>query len=86
MENKIFKIPEIQKYYLLEYEHFDGEYFITFNIIDIKAECNEIIVAATNRGRISQQTFDLIPNNGKPYFEYGVMLDRIYLADFVYRE
>lgn len=86
MKNKVFKIPEIQKYYLLEYEHFDGECFITFNIIDINLTCNELTIAVTNRGRISQQTFDIVPNDGKPYFEYGVMLDRIYLADFVDKE
>ena len=31
MENKVSQIPEFKRYYLSEFELYDGEEFITFN-------------------------------------------------------
>ena len=54
MENKVSQIPEFKKYYLSEFELYDGEEFITFNIVGIDAAKNEIQIADTNRGKIQE--------------------------------
>lgn len=54
-----------------EFEIFDGEDFIKFNIIDINVERREITVAVTDRGRISVITYDLMRDGCRSYFEYG---------------
>lgn len=54
MENKVSQIPEFKKYYLSKFELYDGEEFITFNIVGIDAAKNEIQIAVTNRGKIQE--------------------------------
>lgn len=44
---------EFRKYYLSEFELYDGEAFITFNIVSIDTEKREIVVAVP-RGRIGE--------------------------------
>ena len=84
MENKVSQIPEFKRYYLSEFELYDGEEFVTFNIVGIDASKNEIQIAVTDRGKISVITYDLLKDkNGRLYFEYGVMFERMYLDDFV---
>ena len=76
MENKVSQIPEFKRYYLSEFELYDGEEFITFNIVGIGAAKNEIRIAVTNRGKISVITYDLLKDkNGRLYFEYGACLN-----------
>jgi len=83
MENEVFKITDFRKkYYLSEFQLFDGEEFITFNIVDINTERNEITVAVTDRGKISVITYDLKRDGDRFYFEYGVMCDKIKVDDF----
>lgn len=83
MENKVSRIPEFKRYYLSEFELYDGEEFITFNIVEIDATKNEIQVAVTNRGKISVITYDLLTDShGRLYFEYGAMFERVYVDDF----
>lgn len=82
MKNKVFQIPEFREYYLSEFELYDGECFITFNIVGIDENRNEITVAVTNRGGISHQTFDLKSDVDGLYFEYGLYCDKIQLDDF----
>ncbi|MFA6780406.1 MAG: hypothetical protein WCU80_11605 [Paludibacteraceae bacterium] len=83
MENKVSKITDFRKkYYLSEFQLFDGEDFITFNIVDINTERNEITVAVTDRGKISVITYDLKRDGDRFYFEYGVMCDKIKVDDF----
>ena len=41
------------KFYLHEFQIFDGEAWITFNIVDLNELKNEISVAVTNRGKIT---------------------------------
>lgn len=62
-----FRSPEDDS----EFEIFDGEDFIKFNIIDINVERREITVAVTDRGRISVITYDLMQDGCRSYFEYG---------------
>lgn len=74
---------ENQKFYLKEYSYYDGECFITFNLLGINFDLNLVSIAVTNRGRISVIEYDLFQDsNGDFYFEYGVMLEKIYLENF----
>ena len=68
---------------MAEYKHFDGEDFVTFDILSVNAEKQEVEVAITNRGKITVTTFEILTDEiGELYFEYGCMYDRIYLHDF----
>ncbi len=83
MGNKVSKITDFRKkYYLSEFQLYDGEEFITFNIVDLSTERNEITVAVTNRGKISVITYDLKRDGDRFYFEYGIMCDSINVDDF----
>ena len=75
---------ENEKFYLYEFTYFDGEYDITFNIVDVNFHRYQITVAISRCGRISQDTFDLLrDNDGKLYFEYGRFYEnKISLDDF----
>lgn len=84
MKNRVSRFIEFRKYYLSEFEWFDGEDYITFNLTDVDLEKGEVQVAVTDRGKISVVTYDLMTDKtGRLYFEYGVMFERMYLDDFV---
>ena len=83
MKTDVSKFTEFRKYYLSEFEWFDGEDFITFNLVGIDLVKNEASVAVTDRGKISVITYNLLTDkDGELYFEYGAMFTRIYLEDF----
>ncbi len=83
MENAVSNSCEAEKGYLSEFDFFDGDDFVTFNIIGYSTDQSEILVAVTDRGKISLVTYDiLIDKTGRQYFEYGSMFDRIYIDDF----
>ena len=83
MENKVSQIPEFKRYYLSEFELFDGEEVITFNIVAINAMKKEIQVAVTDRGKLNLITYDPFKDdNGRLYFEYGAMFEHVHLDDF----
>ena len=65
---------------LKEYQHYDGEAFITFNIISLKQSF--VTLAITNRGKISIVDYDIYLNNHGEYFEYGPLNEKIYLEEF----
>lgn len=73
-----------RKFYLSEFSYFDGEYDVTFNIVDVDFYRQTITVVISRCGKITQDTFDLIRNNdGKLYFEYGRFYEnKISLNDF----
>lgn len=64
-----------------EYELFDGEGFVTFDIIDVNLDKMIINLAITKQGKISVLEYDL-KDCDDPYFEYGLYCERIYLTDF----
>ncbi len=76
---------EERKYYLSEFSYDDGEYEITFNIVDIEFYRQTITVAITRAGKITQDTFPLLRDkDGKLYFEFGRFYEnKISLDDFV---
>ena len=82
-QKKIEKSMEFKKYYLSEFQLYDGELYVTFNIVAIDTSKNEITVAISNRGRISVTTYDLLTDsNGFLYFEYGIVYKKINIDDF----
>lgn len=68
--------------YLAEYQIFDGEADITFNIVYLNSKKREIQVAVTNRGKISVITYDLYYTEKDFYFEYGCDYTKVYIKDF----
>lgn len=73
-----------RKFYLMEFSYFDGEYDVTFNIVDIDFLRRTITVAISRCGKITQDTFDLLRDrNGNLYFEYGRFYEnKISIDDF----
>ena len=72
-----------QKYYLKEFQYFDGTSEIIFNIVDINFDKMTITLAVTNQGKISVIEYDLKRDTeNNLYFEYGHLLDKIDLDDF----
>lgn len=71
------------KFYLKEFQHFDGEDDVIFNIIDVNENSNKITVAITRSGKISVCEYDLFTDEKGQYFEYGVSgQEHIHIDDF----
>ena len=69
-----------EKVYLKEFQYFDGEAFIVFNMLELKKD--KVIVAVSNRGRITVYEYDLYEDENGKYFEYGSTYARIAIKDF----
>lgn len=85
MKEKVVTNQEnVRKFYLSEFSYFDGEYDVTFNLVDVDFLRQTVTVAITHAGRISQDTFDLLcDDKGNLYFEYGLFYEnKISLNDF----
>ncbi len=65
---------------MAEYQYFDGETYITFNIVFSTEK--EVRLAITNRGKISVLTYDLYTDENGEYFGYGCNYEKIYIKDF----
>lgn len=77
------EICDFRSYYLKEFQFFDGDNNITFNIVDIDFDNRSISIAVTDRGKISVREFTLRKDeNENYYFNYGIMCDEIYVDDF----
>ena len=70
------------KFYLHEFKLFDGEEYITFNIVALNESKKEILLAVTNRGRITQVTYDLFEDENGYYFEYGCDYTKVNINEF----
>ena len=70
------------KFYLHEFKLFDGEDYITFNIVTLYESKKEILLAVTNRGRITQVTYDLFKDENGYYFEYGCDYIKVNINEF----
>ena len=69
------------KFYLKEFQFFDGEDTVVFNIVVV--EGNKITVAVTRSGKISVCDYDLHTDKNGLYFEYGVAGHKhIHIDDF----
>ena len=70
------------KFYLHEFKLYDGEAYVTFNIVALKESTKEIEVAVTNRGKITIVTYDLLKDENGYYFEYGCEYTKVKIKDF----
>ena len=71
-----------QAKYLHELEFYDGEAFIVFNIISLSMKKGEVVLALTNRGKITVVTYDLRADERGLYFEYGCEYKKLRINDF----
>lgn len=84
MEKAVSKVPEFKQYYLSEFEFFDGDEFITFNIVGINVTRNTVAIAVSDRGKIRIIDFKLMSDkDDNLYFEYGCTYRKIYLNEFM---
>lgn len=70
---------------MLEYEMYNGEYFVTFDIVDLNKENNVATMAITCAGKISVQEIDLQQDENGLYFEYGPLFNIIRIDEFELR-
>ena len=69
------------KFYLKEFQFFDGEDTIIFNIVSVNDD--KITVAVTRYGKIVVTDYDLYKDKNGLYFEYGVAgCEHIHIDDF----
>lgn len=69
------------KFYLKEFQFFDGEDTVVFNIVAM--EHDKITVAVTKRGKIVVTDYDLHEDENGLYFEYGIAgQEHIHIDDF----
>ena len=65
-----------------EYDYFNGENNITFDLLEINDDKREVIVAVSDTGKISVKTIDLLFDGNRRYFEYGCLYTKIYIHEF----
>lgn len=71
----------MDKFYLKEFQFFDGEDTVIFNIVAV--ESDKITVAVTRCGKITVTDYDLHSDENGLYFEYGVAgQEHIHIDDF----
>ena len=71
----------MHKFYLKEFQFFDGEDTVIFNIVAV--ESDKITVAVTRCGKITVTDYDLHSDENGLYFEYGVAgQEHIHIEDF----
>lgn len=71
----------MNKFYLKEFQFFDGENTVVFNIVAVKE--NKITIAVTKCGKISVSDYDLYTDENGLYFEYGIAgQEHIHIDDF----
>lgn len=71
----------MNKFYLKEFQFFDGEDTVIFNIVAV--EHDTITVAVTKCGKITVTDYDLHTDQNGQYFEYGVAgQNHIHIDDF----
>ena len=74
---------EIKNYYLKEFSLFDGEYDVTFNILDVNTDKMTITVAVIKTGKIYVTEYDLKRDREQDlYFQYGVENTQVNVNDF----
>ena len=73
------------KFYLKEFQFFDGEDTVVFNILSV--EGSKITVAVTKCGKISVSDYELHTDKNGLYFEDGVAgKEHIHIDDFENKE
>ena len=71
----------MNKFYLKEFQFFDGEDTVIFNIVAVESE--KITVAVTRCGKITVTDYDPHSDENGLYFEYGIAgREHIHIDDF----
>ena len=79
----MFVITLMKNYYLNEFTLFDGEFDITFNILDVNKDKMTITVAVTKAGKIFVTDYDLkLDKENNLYFQYGIEYTKVNIDDF----
>lgn len=74
---------ETKNYYLKQFTLFDGEYDVTFNILDVNTDKMTITVAVTKAGKIFVTEYDLKRDRELDlYFQYGIGNTKVNVNDF----
>ena len=69
--------------YLKQFTLFDGEYDVTFNILDVNTDKMTITVAVTKAGKIFVTEYDLKRDKEQDlYFQYGIENTKVNVNDF----
>ena len=69
--------------YLKQFTLFDGDYDVTFNILDVNTEKMTITVAVTKAGKIFVTEYDLKRDREQDlYFQYGIENTKVNVNDF----
>lgn len=75
----------MDKFYLQEFQFFDGEDTVIFNIVAV--ESDKITVAVSKNGKISVTDYNLYTDEEGQYFEYGVAgQEHLHIDDFMEAE
>ena len=64
----------MNRFYLREFQLYDGENTIIFNIVALYEGRDKITVAVTKNGKITVTDYDLLSDENGLYFEYGVVM------------
>ena len=73
----------MNKFYLKEFQLFDGEETVVFNIVALYEASDAITVAVTKNGKITVTDYDLLSDENGRYFEYGIAgQEHIRIEDF----
>lgn len=73
----------MNKFYLKEFQFFDGEDTVVFNIVALYKGSDKITVAVTKNGKITVADHDLHKDENGLYFEYGpIGRERIHIDSF----
>lgn len=73
----------MNKFYLKEFQFFDGEDTVVFNIVALYEGSDKITVDVTKNGKITVTDYDLHLDENGLYFEYGVSgQEHIHIDDF----
>lgn len=73
----------MNRFYLKEFQFFDGDTTVVFNIVALYDSSDKITVAVTRNGKITVTDYDLHSDENGPYFEYDITgREHIHINDF----
>ena len=77
------QVNKNSNYWMKEFTYFDGEFDITFNILDVDTDKMIIKLAVTKAGKIFVTECDLkFDRDGSLYFQFGIENTKIKVDDF----
>ena len=65
-----------------EYRFYDGEVYITLDVVYVDEERSKITIASTDKGKISVFDYEIMNDKYGSFIEYGPLYERIDLDEF----